>query len=142
MGFSLLQFYALSMLGTPYRYGGNCVIHGLDCSGLVCEILRAAGELKAHEDLTAQQLYDRYENTGTGFQQGGLAFYGPSVLKVTHVAWVIDSEFMIEAGGGDSSTSTLDKANSQNAVVRIRPIKYRKDFLLTAMPAYTQLKLK
>jgi hypothetical protein len=38
---------------------------------------------------------------------------------------------MIEAGGGDANTNTIEEAILKNAFVRLRPYKYRKDWLDT-----------
>ncbi len=35
-----LAFYALSLAGTPYRYGGNAPETGFDCSGFVGHVFR------------------------------------------------------------------------------------------------------
>ena len=35
--------YAYSFLGTPYRWGGDDPLTGIDCSGLALEVLKAAG---------------------------------------------------------------------------------------------------
>jgi cell wall-associated NlpC family hydrolase len=131
--------HALSFLGLPYISGGNSAIVGFDCSGLVCEILRPSGLIKHKEDLTAQGLWDKFERSGPhgAFAIGALAFYGESVTKITHVAWCLDQYRMIEAGGGDHTTKTLADAIARNACVRIRPIKFRSDFIGTIKPSYS-----
>jgi hypothetical protein len=43
---------------------------------------------------------------------------------------------MVEAGGGGSDTITDEVAIKRNAFVRIRPIRYRKDFQQVIMPMY------
>lgn len=131
--------YAKSFLGTPYVYGGNHKLSGIDCSGLVCELLKSVGVLKNGEDLSAQMLYDRFSQDGTWnkAQRGCIAFYGESGQKVSHVGFCISPYLMIEAGGGDSSTKTIEDAKLKGALVRMRPILYRKDFLYVIKPHYT-----
>ncbi|NDD53888.1 peptidoglycan endopeptidase [bacterium] len=37
---TLIQ-YAMRFVGVPYVYGGNNPLSGMDCSGFVCECLKA-----------------------------------------------------------------------------------------------------
>lgn len=135
----LIIDYALSFLGMPYKWGGES-IDGMDCSGFVQEILRAAGEDPAG-DQTAQDLYNHFDHKGThgSFSPGALCFFGESTTKVTHVAFLLDPYLMIEAGGGDSSVKTKEDAIKKRAWVRIRPVKSRKDFLGTIRPMYNKI---
>jgi len=130
----IVRTYALSMLHTPYISGGNNCIQtsGIDCSGLVCEILRAFGKI-GRDDNTAQMLYDRFVHDGPHgvFGIGVLSFYGKSLKDISHVGFGIDQYTMIEAGGGDANTKTIEEAILKNAFVRLRPYKYRKDWLDT-----------
>jgi cell wall-associated NlpC family hydrolase len=129
--------YALSFLGTPYFYGGDDPIKGIDCSGLVMELLIAAGVFSHGTDMTAQSLYNHFENnSGSGWALGSLAFYGKDARNISHVAFCLNEKLMIESGGGTSTTKTLEEAIQRNAFVRIRPIKYRKDFFCVLKPDY------
>ena len=49
----------MQFVGTPYVWGGNNVMEGLDCSGYTQVILRAAG-LDPKGDQTSQGLYDHF----------------------------------------------------------------------------------
>lgn len=140
----LLIRYAFSFIGTPYKIGGNNPLQGgIDCSGYVCEILRFAGEVGNHEDLTAQGLFDRLHTTGTMGIRGPcvLAFYGASVTKVSHVAFMVDTYRILEAGGGDRTTDTLEEAAERGAEVRGRLLEYRQDLVATLRPRYARIGL-
>jgi cell wall-associated NlpC family hydrolase len=135
----LLIQYAMQFVSTPYKFGSNNPMQGgLDCSGYVCEVLRFAGLVGNREDLTAQMLFDKFAQTGAHntYGPGHLAFYGDSITKITHVAFMISPYTILEAGGGDSSTTTLEQAAKSNAMVRARLVKYRNDLVATVKPNY------
>lgn len=136
----ILYDYAMSFVGKPYIWGGDDAVQGFDCSGLVIEILQAAGVLPRNYDTTAQGLYLRFKNSGRIVLSpdfGDLAFYG-SYEKITHVGFCMDNHLMLEAGGGGSRTKTVQDAIDQNAYIRIRPIKSRKDLIALARIDYSK----
>lgn len=135
---ALLKQYLISLAGTKYFYSGDDPVSGFDCSGLACEFLRATGLVSWNFRTNAQGLLNHFEHSGSfnawGF--GALAFYGQDARQVVHVGICLDSKHMIEAGGGGPDTTTAEAASDKNAFVRIRPIKYRKDFLCVIKPFY------
>lgn len=140
MNMQLLMQYAWTLAARTRRYhfGGDDPIQGFDCSGLVMELMIAAGILQHGSDMNAQALCDHFSHNGSfnSWGPGALAFYGKDMRKVTHVAFCLDNQTMLEAGGGDSGTTTDEAAIRQNAFIRMRPIKYRKDFLCVIKPFY------
>ncbi len=119
---------AESMLGTPYHWGGDDPA-GADCSGFICEALRASGHLKTRERLSSAGLFSRFhqaKNTVSLSEAvpGDLVFWAEEG-RVYHVAMLHTPGFVIEAGGGSQGTDTLEEAIAENAFVRIRPIRYR-----------------
>ena len=128
--------YAFSLLGLPYRWGGDDPMGGFDCSGLVQEILASVG-LDPAGDQSAQMLYDYFKPISQSVMSpGALAFYGKDVKSITHVAYIVGGRSVIEAGGGGSATTSLDSAIKQNAYTRVRPIDHRKDRVAVLMPRY------
>lgn len=122
----LIEAYAMAHVLRPYRWGGDDPLAGFDCSGLVLELLKAAGVVAGPTDMTAQALHDCFE-IGKCFSPvfGTLLFFGVSDQKIDHVTMAMNPTHMIEAGGGGSTTRTLADAVAQNAYVRIRPIARR-----------------
>jgi cell wall-associated NlpC family hydrolase len=120
--------YAYSFVGTPYRWGGENPMTGYDCSGFVQEILRSVG-LDPKGDQTAEDLYNKIFSISKfqpELKPGSLVFYG-SPDKIKHVAFAVNNFQVIEAGGGNSKTKTMEDAENQNAFVRIRPFDSRFD---------------
>jgi cell wall-associated NlpC family hydrolase len=124
-------------IGLPYIWAGNHPLVGFDCSGLVCEVLKSNGLLHHRSDLTAQGIYNylnfnkwkSVDELNSEPQEGDIIFYGERVDKIRHCSVALDSKLMIEAGGGDMTTKTLEDAKIKGACVRIRSIKYRTDYL-------------
>lgn len=135
MNKQLFQLACLQFLKIPYMWGGDDPIKGFDCSGLVQELLSMIG-LDPIGDQTAQGLFDYFkENSKEGPRDTGtLCFYGASLQKITHVALMLDTVTIIEAGGGGSKTTTPEAAAAQNAYVRLRPFNHRKDLVALVNP--------
>ncbi len=135
---NLMSQYALSFLHTPYIWGGKTA-PGLDCSGLVCEVLRAFGFI-GKSDLSAQELFNLPEvQRGTPtLEEGSLLFFDERMggKHITHVAYALNDKVMIEAGSGDKTCLTPADAQRKNAYSRIRPIRHRLDLYKFFKPIY------
>ncbi len=133
--------YAWTWLHVPYKWGGE-TIDGVDCSGLVQNILATAGEDPAG-DQTAQGLYYHFRKEGNILrkpQGGALVFYGTSEHRITHVAFAVDNVRVLEAGGGGRDVQTRTEAMRSKAWVRVRPWAKRGDVIAVIMPEYKYLK--
>ena len=121
--------YSNTFIGKPYRWGGEGVL-GFDCSGFVQEVLSCVG-LDPKGDQTAQWLFNHFikRSKGSGVATGSLLFWWKNIDRITHVSIAIDYFYHIEAGVGNSRTIYLKTAERQGAMVRIRPIKSRKDLI-------------
>ena len=125
-------FVAKSYIGTPYIWGGDDPIAGVDCSGLVINILQSVGRLPYRGDWTAEQLSKMFVEASTP-NHGVLAFFG-SIAKITHVGFCLDKYKMIEAGGGGRDNISKEAAIAKNAYVRVRPIDARTDLVKLSDP--------
>lgn len=143
---SIMIKCAMSFYNVPYIYGGNGSNGGIDCSGLINEILKSVG-LVTNEDRTAKGLYNlltKVKEPKASYEPevGDIVFYGRDVKRISHVAMVIeilkdadkDLIFIIEAGGGNSTTDTLEEAVARGAMVRIRPMLHRSDLVAIVSP--------
>lgn len=130
---------ALSLLGTPYKWGGNNPMQGLDCSGFVQWLLESVGS-DPKGDQTAQTLYDTIlVQGGIAIQapkSGALCFYGPTKTTITHVAFMVSDHQIIEAGGGDHTCINIEESAKKGACVRLRPFGHRKDLVAVVLPNY------
>lgn len=133
----LLYDYAMRLVGVPYKWGGSNPISGLDCSGLVQEILSAGG-FDIPGDQSAQAFFDHFSKTGTlnVLGLGALVFYGKSVKEINHIQFMLSDKIAIGANGGGSKTVNASEADKANAFVKLRPYDYRKDIVAIVMPKY------
>lgn len=138
---ALVLEYAKSFLKTPYKWGGDDPIDGLDCSGLCVEILTSAGVLAHKSDYSSGSLWDYLSRNGVigKREPGSLSFYGKSPREITHVSFHLSRSYVIEAGGGDSSTTSRARAAEQNAFIRMRLYDYRPDYIGSIYPTYPPL---
>jgi cell wall-associated NlpC family hydrolase len=130
--------YAKQFIGTPYLWGGNNCINGYDCSGFVCEILKAFGVIHYKSDYNSGELLrflaKSIPTKPEKIEQGMVLFFGKADGFVNHVAIALNDKLMIEAGGGDSRVISKELAAQFNAFVRIRPI--RTDLITAILPNY------
>lgn len=123
--------YARQFIGAPYIIGGNGPY--FDCSGLVCEVLKSFGILKAREDLDCDGLWRRFKQYECSPVVGAIAFFG-TLQDLVHVSIVSGEGRVIEAGGGDRTTASIAQAVTRGAMVRERPLNSRIDLVTFALP--------
>lgn len=117
-----LLYYAHSLMGTPYYYGGNHVVTGFDCGGFVNLVLRRF-RLVPKKDHNSAMLFDLFNRHQTDeLDPGNLIFYGKSKTAIKHVAFVIDEHRILECGRGTPKTKDLATALHQGACVQVSVI--------------------
>lgn len=121
---------AWSFHGLPYKWGGDDPMKGFDCSGFVVEILKSVGIIGRSTDYTAQGLYDLFkqkEHFGSG-SEGMLVFWRSNTgSKIIHVEYCLNHKLSIGASGGGGSTITEQDAIEQNAYIKVRPFRSRRN---------------
>jgi cell wall-associated NlpC family hydrolase len=121
---------AMKLQGIPYLWGGENPHQGFDCSGFVIWILQVFDRLPTG-DWTADDLYKRFKSTVKP-SKGDLVFYG-SKDHICHIMMYIGKVGSIDncigASGGGIDCTTPQVATLKNAMVKIKPVKYRGDFV-------------
>lgn len=100
---------AISLVGTPYRYGGNTPESGFDCSGLVNYVYRDMLDIQLPRTSRALAEYQGPRVDPDELTAADLVFFG-SNGKVTHVGiYVGDGRFVhAPSSGGTVRLDRLD----------------------------------
>jgi cell wall-associated NlpC family hydrolase len=121
---------AQKLLGIPYIWGGSSPHIGFDCSGFLLWVTQAFMILPSM-DCTANDLMGAFKET-VAPKPGDPVFYGTKG-RATHVMMYLGIlngvELVIGASGGDHTTDSEAAAKKRNAMVKIKPLHYRNDFI-------------
>ncbi len=87
-------------VGIPYRWGGDTVVDGMDCSGFVRAVYNLCG---VNIPRTSREQYRVGESVGLdGLKDGDLVFFGESEDRINHVGiYVGDNKFVHAPRRGD-----------------------------------------
>lgn len=130
------------LIGVPYIWGGKdlAVSPGLDCSGFVENRLHSLS-MDMKDPSNAQAHYDYWLTRGDVINiksilldLGDLVFYGSGLREISHIAIALSPFAVIEAGGGDSTTTTVEAARLRKAQIRISPMDHRHDIIAVIRP--------
>lgn len=104
-------FRAMSLVGTPYRYGGNTPEGGFDCSGLVGYVFRDAAGVRLPRSSAAMSEIGERKLAGDTLQSGDLVFFRAG-RKVSHVGIYVGQRRFVHApnSGGTVRLDSLDGA--------------------------------
>ena len=118
---------AWKLYGTPYRWGGDDPMEGVDCSGYILEILQSVGAVKLYKDRTALGFWEHYQDSKIDIPfEGCLVFWwNKDQSRIRHIEFCLNDILSIGASGGGSSTVDSAAAAKANAFVKVRPIKGR-----------------
>lgn len=103
--------YAKKFLGNPYRYGGNSLTNGVDCSGFTQQIYKHFGY--SINRSSSSQIQNGQAIKASELLPGDLVFYGYSG-RISHVAIYIGDGKIIHASTSSSGiiiSNLYDKGN-------------------------------
>lgn len=109
-----------SFLNTPYLWGGDDPLAGVDCSGLVLEGLKSIGKVPREFDNTAAGLSTMFPKVDK-LERGCLLFWGVPIRHV-EIVWAVFDGLVLTIGASGGGSKTVDRAEAvkSNAYVKIR----------------------
>lgn len=104
-----LTSYAQSLIGSPYKYGGNSPISGFDCSGFVGHVFQHSANLSLPRN--AQQI-SRHGTPvkASQLREGDLVFYNTNNQAYSHVGIYLGNDRFIHAPSSGGSVRVEDMA--------------------------------
>lgn len=110
---SRIASYAQQFVGNPYRYGGNSLTNGIDCSGFTQQIMAKFGYSISRT--SSSQSGDGRAVSTSNLRAGDLVFYGDGG-SIDHVALYI---------GGDQVVHASNSAPYPRGGIKISNVNYR-----------------
>ena len=107
-------------VGIPYRWGGNNVVDGMDCSGFVRAVFNLCGMSIPR---TSRDQFKAGEPVSKGdLHEGDLVFFGASDDKINHVGIYVGGGRFVHAPrqGEDIRISTVDESYFEKRFVGAR----------------------
>ncbi len=102
-------FRAISLVGTPYHWGGNTPESGFDCSGLVAYVFRTQADMQLPRTSRAMAALNAPKIARKDLEPGDLLFFGRH-HHITHVAIYVGNDRFVNApsSGGTVRLDELD----------------------------------
>jgi len=115
----LAMFYLHPQI--PYKYGGESLTIGIDCSAFVNNMLRSVGLLD-DVDYSSQMLFDKLKKTGinTSVEKDSILFFGEDTSSITHTAIAIDCKLMVESAVEGTRVRPISRRSDLVASVKLR----------------------
>ncbi|NWG39389.1 MAG: C40 family peptidase [Hydrogenophilaceae bacterium] len=98
-----IPFYALSLVGTPYRFGGTDPETGFDCSGFVGHVFREAAGVRLPRSSQEMSRHDLLHEI-TDLQPGDLVFFNTLNQAFSHVGVYIGDSRFVHASSSQTRT--------------------------------------
>lgn len=103
-------FQAISLVGTPYRYGGNSPESGFDCSGLITYVFNSSAGLKLPRSTRELIDIDAPRIDRDHLYPGDLVYFNPAGGRVSHIGIYVGERRFVHApaSGGTVRMDSLD----------------------------------
>ncbi len=103
-----ISMYAVSLVGSPYRLGGNAPDTGLDCSGLVDHVFQQiAGIRLPHDSLAISESTQPLDQAA--LQPGDLVFFNTLNRPFSHVGIYLGDDRFVHASSGRSGAVMVSR---------------------------------
>jgi len=106
-----VTIYAVSLVGTPYRYGGNTPDSGFDCSGLIGHVYRLRAGIAAPRTVASLVNWGQ-PVSAAGVRTGDLVVFAPGGGNPTHAGIYVGEGRFVHAPSSGGEVR-LDQLNSR-----------------------------
>ena len=110
-----VTIYAVGLVGTPYRYGGNTPAGGFDCSGLIGHVYRTRAALSLPRSVAALQHWGQ-PLSADSIRSGDLVFFGRGEVATHAGIYVGDGRFVHAPSTG--GTVRLEQLSARHWVAQ------------------------
>jgi len=107
---SEVTVYAVGLVGTPYRYGGNTPDSGFDCSGLIGHVYKTRTGMTLPRSVAGLQHWGQAMPTGE-IRSGDLVFFGRGEIPTHAGIYVGNGRFVHAPSTG--GTVRLDQLSAK-----------------------------
>lgn len=105
-----VTLYAVGLVGTPYRYGGNTPDTGFDCSGLIGHVFQSRAGVAPPRTVERMQLWGQ-PVSGDNVRSGDLVLFAQSNVATHAGIYVGEGRFVHAPSTGGEVR--LDRLNSK-----------------------------
>jgi cell wall-associated NlpC family hydrolase len=105
-----VTLYAIGLVGTPYRYGGNTPESGFDCSGLIGHVYQTRAGVAAPRTVASLQFWGQ-PVSGDNIRSGDLVLFAQSNVLTHAGIYVGEGRFVHAPSSG--GVVRLDWLNSK-----------------------------
>lgn len=105
-----ITIYAVGLVGTPYRYGGNTPDSGFDCSGLIGHVYQTRAALVPPRTVARLQTWGQ-SVTSESLRSGDLVLFAQNDMATHAGIYVGDGRFVHAPSTGGAVR--LDRLNSK-----------------------------
>lgn len=94
-----ITIYAVGLVGTPYRYGGNTPDAGFDCSGLIAHVYQTSAGISSPRTVSRLQAWGQAVSSDD-LRSGDLVIFGSSDVATHAGIYVGDGRFVHAPSSG------------------------------------------